>query len=145
MDLPYLKNFIYTHILENQNHYAESKFKITDQFMIDINEYLFKGACTLDFADVVIAATAYVLRMLVIIVQNVKRRVAATAYVPVINASCRGSHSALQLKSSCNYLADHYDAIVDMTPEDIIQQYEMKLSSLMCHINQKCAEMMVPN
>ena len=44
MDLWHLKNLIYAHILENQNHYAEFHFRISDQFMIDTTKYLFSGA-----------------------------------------------------------------------------------------------------
>ena len=48
-------------------------------------------------------------------------------------------------KQNCNVIHDHYGAIVDMIPENIIQQYEIEAQVLICHLNQKCAEMMVPN
>ena len=62
MDFSYLKNLICTHILENQNHYAEFHFGIPDQFKI-VTEYLFSEACMLGVADVVIAARAHSLRL----------------------------------------------------------------------------------
>ena len=44
---------------------------------------------------------------------------------------------------SFNNLDVHYDAVIDMTPEDIIQQYEDEAQAVMYHLNQKCAEMMM--
>ena len=43
-------------------------------------------------------------------------------------------------KPSCNNLDDHYNSIVHMMPED-----KMKPKGLMCHLNQWCAELMVPS
>ena len=54
MELLYLQTS-YAHILENQKHYAEFHFGILDQFMIDVIEYLFSEAYTLNTVEVVIA------------------------------------------------------------------------------------------
>ena len=67
-DLLHLKNVIYTHILENQNYFAEFHFGMADQFMTDITENLFNGVYAPVANYVVIAATVDTLRMQVNIV-----------------------------------------------------------------------------
>ena len=125
MGLPHLKNVIYANILDDQNYYAEFKFGISDQFAINVTEYIFSRMYKSDAVDVVIAATADAIRMQINIIHNVKEKVAVIPYCPAINGHSRTTVTLLYMQKPChNSLDDHYDTIVDITPEDIFQQYE---------------------
>ena len=92
--------------------------------MIDAIKYIFSEVYTLDAVDVVAAATPDALRMHVNIVQNVSRKVAVIPHIPITSGSSRGIVTLLYMhKPSSNNLGNSYDVVIDMTPEDIIQQY----------------------
>ena len=67
------------------------------------------------------AVTADALGIQVNIVQNANGKVAIIPHVPVISSSSRETATLLYMyKPNYNKLDHHYDAVVDMTPEDII-------------------------
>ena len=89
MNLPHLKNLIFTDILENQNTYAEFHSETPDQFMVDVTEYCFRGAYILDVVDVVTVTTADALRILLNISQNANGKVTFIPHVSVTSGSLR--------------------------------------------------------
>ena len=97
MNVPHLKNLIHANILERQNHYTEYHFGIPDQFIIDVTEYLFNGAYTLDAVDVVTPATTHAIMLLVNIAQYVNGKAAVIPHIPVISGSYRGSVTLLHM------------------------------------------------